>query len=208
MNTTTIKLTLTWLALLTSVSLYAEDIEVGAEKLILSSFKGAVELTFQSEIGKFYQGQISTDLNEWDHEGFSVRGTGGKLTLILSSRGNSEAFYRIRDDGDPSNVVPVFRVIPEPTEEKDNRSLESWHHNASDRFVYVFVTLSAGDEVQFLVGTSEDGSEGVSLVNLSLSAGITGGKLAVSGLVPPGFYYGVFDAPGGTEILSWIEIFQ
>ena len=183
----------------------AEEIQINEEKLVVSDFKSAVEITFHSEIGKFYQAQISTDLETWDNEGFSVKGTGGELTLVLSSRGNQSAFYRIGDDGDPTNVVPVFRVIPEPAEMKDERSLDTWHHNASDRFVHVFVTLSDGDEVQFLIGNSSDGSEGISLVNLSLSSDITGGKLAVSGLVPPAFYFGVFDAPGGTEILSWIE---
>lgn len=69
--------------------------------------KGAVELTFQSQPSVYYQLEISSDLLEWDNEGYSVKGTGGQMTILASTRSLSAIFYRLRNNGDPANTAPL-----------------------------------------------------------------------------------------------------
>ncbi|MCW1886933.1 hypothetical protein OKA04_19495 [Luteolibacter flavescens] len=85
----------------------ANPIDVGQVMGFTPGIRGAVELVFQSEVGKYYQVQISSDLATWDNEGYSVKGTGGQISVLARTRGLPNAYYRLRDDGDVGNVAPV-----------------------------------------------------------------------------------------------------
>ncbi len=85
---------------------FAEPIQVGVPLPFQPGIKGAVELTFQSEVIKYYQLEVSDDLAEWDNDGYSIKGTGGQMTLLASTRNLQNIFYRLRDDGDPANLAP------------------------------------------------------------------------------------------------------
>lgn len=85
----------------------ADPIEVGIPVQFQPGIKGAVELTFQSAVDVYYQLEASEDLTEWDNEGYSVKGTGGQLTLLASTRNLPSLYYRLRNDGDPANTAPV-----------------------------------------------------------------------------------------------------
>jgi microcystin-dependent protein len=92
-----------------------EPITIGSTLTITPGIRGAVELTFQSEVEKYYQIQISPDLSQWDNEGYSKKGTGGELAVLVSTRNLPTAFYRLSDDGDASNTAPVGpQGIPGP----------------------------------------------------------------------------------------------
>ena len=85
----------------------ADPIEVGQVLGFTPGIRGAVELTFPSEVGKFYQVQISADMATWDNEGYSVKGTGGQVSILARTRNLPNAYYRLRDDGSPDNVAPT-----------------------------------------------------------------------------------------------------
>lgn len=68
--------------------------------------RGAVELTFATEVNKFYQIRISDDLENWDNEGYAVKGTGGQMRQLVSTRNLPKAFYVLHDQGDPANLAP------------------------------------------------------------------------------------------------------
>lgn len=85
----------------------AAPIEVDTPVQFQPGIKGAVELTFQSSVDVYYQVELSEDLSEWDNEGYSVKGTGGQITILASTRNLASVFYRLRDDGDPNNTAPI-----------------------------------------------------------------------------------------------------
>lgn len=85
----------------------AEPLEPGIPREIHAGIRGAVELTFESEVGKYYQIEVSRDLVEWDVEGYAVKGTGGQMAVLASTRNLDRAFYRLREDGNPDNLAPV-----------------------------------------------------------------------------------------------------
>ena len=85
----------------------ADPIEVGQVVGFTPGIHGAVELVFTSEVGKYYQVQISADMATWDNEGYSVKGTGGQVSVLARTRNLANAYYRLRDDGSPDNVAPV-----------------------------------------------------------------------------------------------------
>ena len=85
----------------------AEPISVGQVLGFTPGIHGAVELVFPSEAGKYYQIQISSDMAAWDNEGYSVKGTGGQVSVLARTRNFPNAYYRLRDDGSPENVAPV-----------------------------------------------------------------------------------------------------
>lgn len=100
--------TLSFLALWHSaIDIKAAPIEVGDPVQFQPGIVGAVELTFQTAIDVYYQVQISEDLTDWDNEGYSVKGTGGQVTVMASTRNLASLFYRLRDDGNPNNTAPV-----------------------------------------------------------------------------------------------------
>jgi len=92
---------------LASLEVNAAPIEVGDPIQFQPGIRGAVELTFQTAINVYYQVELSEDLTEWDNEGYSVKGTGGQVTVMASTRNLATVFYRLRDDGDPNNTAPV-----------------------------------------------------------------------------------------------------
>lgn len=71
----------------------------------LQIHQGAVALDFDTDDDKFYQIEFSTDLVKWDIEGYSFKGTGGRLSKVASGRGQAKAFYRVSDEGDPKNIL-------------------------------------------------------------------------------------------------------
>jgi len=85
----------------------AAPIEVGETVQFQPGIRGAVELTFESEIGIYYQLEISDDLSDWENEGYSVKGTGGQITILASTRNLASVFYRLRNDGNPDNTAPI-----------------------------------------------------------------------------------------------------
>lgn len=91
----------------------ANPIEVGQVLAFSPGIHGAVELIFESEVGKYYQVQISANMATWDNEGYSVKGTGGQISVLARTRSLANAFYRLRDDGLPENVAPVGPAGPQ-----------------------------------------------------------------------------------------------
>ena len=85
----------------------AEPIEPGDPLLVAPGIRGAVELTFQSEPEVFYQVQYSPDMIHWNNAGYAVKGTGGEMTVLVSTRHSLNAWFRLRDDGSPLNTAPV-----------------------------------------------------------------------------------------------------
>jgi hypothetical protein len=92
---------------------HADPIEVGQVLGFTPGIHGAVELVFDSEVGKYYQVQISADMATWDNEGYSVKGTGGQISVLARTRNLASAFYRLRDDGLSENVAPVGPAGPQ-----------------------------------------------------------------------------------------------
>ncbi len=90
----------------------AEPIQLNTPLQVNLGFRGAVELTFSSNQGVYYQVDFSTDLVNWDPEGYSVKGTGGVLKILASSRNRQTAYYRLRNNGDPTNVAPPGPIGP------------------------------------------------------------------------------------------------
>lgn len=68
--------------------------------------QGAVELEFLTDVGEWYQVQISPDLDAWDNEGYSIKGTGGLVSTVVSTRQYGTAFYRVSDGALPENSAP------------------------------------------------------------------------------------------------------
>lgn len=95
------------LTILGSVLCMGEPIDTGTTLEVTPGIRGAVELDFPTEVDVYYQIQISEDLEAWDNEGYSIKGTGGQLSKLVSTRNLPKAFYRLRNDGDPANVAPT-----------------------------------------------------------------------------------------------------
>ena len=96
-----------FILILAGAAAWGEPITVGGTVAVSPGIHGAVELVFPSEVGKYYQIQISADLAAWDNEGYSLKGTGGEISALARTRGLAAAYYRLRDDGDPANVTPT-----------------------------------------------------------------------------------------------------
>lgn len=89
-----------------AISSPAQDLGAGPA-LELAETKGAASrLRFPSDPAKFYQFEISTDLVHWDREGYAFRGTGGRMSTVLSNRGLRRAFFRLRDDAAAEQAAP------------------------------------------------------------------------------------------------------
>lgn len=96
--------------------LAGEPIELGSPIEVTPGIRGAVELTFASTVGTYYQIEISPDATSWDNEGYSMKGTGGQMTAKVSTRNWPQAFYRLRDTGDPANLAPgIAALVPTGT---------------------------------------------------------------------------------------------
>ena len=92
---------------LTAVPIIIDPIE---PVTVIPGIKGAVQLEFDSEVDTYYQIQITNSLSEpitWDNESYSVQGTGGTLSVLVSTRNFEKAFYRLDTNGDPSNVAAI-----------------------------------------------------------------------------------------------------
>jgi len=87
---------------------------LGAQNIVVNGdpleypvgIRGAVELEFLTTVGEYYQVVISPDLENWDNEGYSIKGTGGLVSTVVSTRQYEPAFYRVTDGADPANVAP------------------------------------------------------------------------------------------------------
>ena len=87
--------------------LTAGEIDVNTPEEFVVGVKGAVRLSFQTDIGKIYQVQFSADLESWDNEGYSFLGTGGFIEKMVSTRGLDSGFFIVRDNGDADNLQPL-----------------------------------------------------------------------------------------------------
>lgn len=69
---------------------------------------GAVQLEFPTLVDVYYQVEISPDMapGNWDNEGYSIKGTGGTMSVLVSTRNWEQLFYRLNDTGDPNNAAP------------------------------------------------------------------------------------------------------
>ncbi|MDB6076269.1 MAG: hypothetical protein JWO82_16, partial [Akkermansiaceae bacterium] len=105
MKTTTLLVTAAMVMMMTGLA-RAEPIGVGAPlEVNLQIHQGAVALDFDTAAEKYYQIEFSQDLVTWDREGYSFKGTGGRMSKVASGRGLARGYYRLRDDGDPQNVA-------------------------------------------------------------------------------------------------------
>ncbi|MBL9171580.1 MAG: hypothetical protein JNN07_27865 [Verrucomicrobiales bacterium] len=55
----------------------------------------AVEILFNSQLGATYQIQIINDQNAWTAFGPRITGTGAQVSRLISTRGSSQAFWRV-----------------------------------------------------------------------------------------------------------------
>lgn len=89
------------------LGLRGQNIEADGEPLKYSvGISGAMELEFLTEMGVYYQVEISPDLSNWDIEGYSIKGTGGLVSTVVSTRQYKTAFYRVSNTGTEANVAP------------------------------------------------------------------------------------------------------
>lgn len=102
-----VRAAIAFLLLLSACRLGADVITLNTPLQVSLGVRGAVELQFSSQADVYYQIEFSTDLVQWDPEGYSVKGTGGFMSVLASSRNRPSAYYRLRDDGDPANTAPV-----------------------------------------------------------------------------------------------------
>jgi hypothetical protein len=107
------KLMIAFVGLICSISSTAEPIELNNPLLVTPGIRAAVELTFQTKENVFYQVEFSTDLQNWDNASYSVKGTGGEMTILTSSRNAPKAYFRLRDDASSLNTTPVGPPGPE-----------------------------------------------------------------------------------------------
>lgn len=70
--------------------------------------RGAVELEFDTQLGEYYQIEISPDMVLWDPAGYTIMGTGGMVSTVVSTRDWPKAFFRVSDGANPSNMLPVY----------------------------------------------------------------------------------------------------
>lgn len=92
--------------LLISQALPAQNVTVGPNLEVGKLISGGTQLIFATDAAKTYQIEISGDLVHWDPEGYAFRGTGGRMTAVVSNRSLDHAFYRLRDDASPENAAP------------------------------------------------------------------------------------------------------
>jgi hypothetical protein len=97
-------LTTAWLGI--AAHLAAQNVAVGPNLEIRETNESAARLAFATDSSKVYQFEISADLFHWDKEGYAFRGTGGRMSAVLSNRGLEKAYFRLRDDGSPENAAP------------------------------------------------------------------------------------------------------
>lgn len=84
----------------------AQDVGAGPALELAETKGSASRLRFPTDPAKFYQFEISTDLVHWDREGYAFRGTGGRMSTVLSNRGLHRAFFRLRDDAAAEQAAP------------------------------------------------------------------------------------------------------
>lgn len=98
------------ICLLGTVASHAVNIQTNNPVMINPPYiHTAVRLEFNSETGKYYQVQITDDLasGTWDNEGYSVKGTGGTMDVLVSTRAYDPAYFKLHDGGDPNNTAPT-----------------------------------------------------------------------------------------------------
>ncbi|MCW1922050.1 hypothetical protein OKA05_05765 [Luteolibacter arcticus] len=97
-------LMIAWLALIGPLT--AQNVAVGPNLEIREVKRSAVQVAFASTDTKVYQFEISADLFHWDREGYAFRGTGGRMSAVLSNRGLERAYFRLRDDASAESAAP------------------------------------------------------------------------------------------------------
>lgn len=101
---------------LTLLLTFALPLVVGAQPVTVNGpsieitvgIRGAVELEFTTAVNEYYQVEISADDSTWDNEGYAIKGTGGTVSTVVSTRNWETAFYRVTDGADPNNIAPAF----------------------------------------------------------------------------------------------------
>jgi hypothetical protein len=83
-----------------SISSYDYELQlvvVPIELVADTAIHTAVEITFPTEVGKYYQVQCSQDLNSnlWSNLGGPIRGQGGTMSAFGSTRQSEQCFYRV-----------------------------------------------------------------------------------------------------------------
>lgn len=91
--------------ILTSASL-AQNLTAGPPLAIRELNGSATRVEFSSDPNKYYQFEISADLIHWDREGYAFRGTGGRMSTLLSNRGLPAGFFRMRDNATAAESAP------------------------------------------------------------------------------------------------------
>ncbi len=99
--------TLALVMLLNTGPASAEPITPDTPLAVTPGIRGAVELTFASVADIYYQIDFSADMLGWDPETYSIKGTGGEMRVLVSTRNKPSAYYRLRTNGDPANAIPT-----------------------------------------------------------------------------------------------------
>jgi hypothetical protein len=97
-------LMIAWLGI--AAPLAAVNVAVGPNLEISKTTETATQVAFATDSAKVYQFEISADLENWDREGYAFRGTGGRMSAVLSNRGLKQAYFRLRDDAPAENAAP------------------------------------------------------------------------------------------------------
>ncbi len=84
----------------------SQDLTQGPEFALVEVKKTEVRVNFATNADLYYQFEISADLVHWDREGYVFRGTGGRMSTVLSNRGLNRAYFRLRNDGKPEESAP------------------------------------------------------------------------------------------------------
>jgi hypothetical protein len=84
----------------------SQDLTIGPEFQIVEVKQNEIRVNFATDASIIYQFEISADLTHWDREGYAFRGTGGRMSTVLSNRGLKYAYFRLRNDGRVEESAP------------------------------------------------------------------------------------------------------
>lgn len=87
-------------------ALRSQDLTQGPELQIVEIKKSEIRVNFATDSALFYQFEISADLVHWDREGYAFRGTGGRMSTVLSNRGLARSYFRLRNDAKAEDAAP------------------------------------------------------------------------------------------------------
>lgn len=89
-----------------SNGVHAQDLSSGPALELKEITSAGARVEYATDANKFYQFEISADLIRWDREGYSFRGTGGRMSSFLLNRSQKKVFYRLRNNADPAQAAP------------------------------------------------------------------------------------------------------